>query len=152
MGAVLSTCCPCLFGNQNSYDIEFDNTDYKPNTIEDLKKQNYEEIKKNLEAAQKNFEDPLFPKSKISIGPSLDDITWARAGDIAAKQDLKPVLFKDGTSRFDINQGKIGDCWFMATLANLPANSKIFNNVVRTNQSFNNNPGNKRNRNVNTIK
>ena len=91
MGAVLS-CCPCLFGDQNSYDIEFDNIDYKPNTIEDLKKQNYEEIKKNLEVAQKNFEDPLFPKSKISIGPSHDGITWARAGDIAAKHDLKPVL------------------------------------------------------------
>ena len=41
----------------------------KSNTIEDLKKQKYEDIKKKLEEDKVTFEDPLFPKTQSSIGP-----------------------------------------------------------------------------------
>ena len=113
--------------------------EYKHNTIEDLKKQKYEDIRKKLEAENSNFEDPLFPKTKSSIGPISDSnlIKWKRAEDIASN----PVLVKDGTTRFDINQGALGDCWFLATLANLPAHPKVFNKVMDKKQTFNNNPG-----------
>jgi len=30
-----------------------------------------------------------------------------------------PRLFRDGTDRFDINQGQAGTCWFLAVLASL---------------------------------
>ena len=153
MGQILSTLCPCLFGNHANDDQPpkpkprpEPEPEYKHNTIEDLKKQKYEDIKKNLEAEKSNFEDPLFPKSKSSIGPidprrtgfSADDVKWTRAEDIADN----PVFVKDGTSRFDINQGSLGDCWFLATLANLPAHPKVFNKVMNEKQTFDKNPGN----------
>ena len=39
------------------------------NSIEDLKKQKYEIIKKKMERENRKFEDPLFPRSNSSIGP-----------------------------------------------------------------------------------
>ena len=51
------------------------------------------------------------------------------------------MLFKEGPTRFDINQGKLGDCWFLATLANLPAYPRVFDKVLDKSQSFENNPG-----------
>ena len=71
----------------------------------------------------------------------LKDVKWLRAGDIAKKIGKEPVLFKDGPTRFDINQGELGDCWFLATLANLPAHPKLFKRVVPSNQTFEINPG-----------
>ena len=116
--------------------------EYKHNTIEDLKKQKYEDIRKKLEVENSNFEDPLFPKSKGSIGPSRtphhENIKWMRAQDIASN----PVFVTDVTTRFDVEQGKLGDCWFLATLANLPAHPEVFKKVMDKKQTFNNNPGN----------
>lgn len=87
------------------------------------------------------------PKDLTSIGDVegelafLEKVQWIRAEDIAKKIGKTPVFFKDGSTRFDINQGKLGDCWFLATLANLPAHPKLFNKVVPANQSFEKNPG-----------
>ena len=73
------------------------------------------------------------------------EIIWMRPDEIANNSGYdKPLLFKDGHTRFDINQGYIGDCWFLAALALLPAYPKVFNNVlVDPNQSFENNPAGK---------
>ena len=38
--------------------------------------------------------------------------------------------------RFDINQGEIGDCWFLAALANLAEDEEAFHHVVPSKQSF----------------
>ena len=76
---------------------------------------------------------------------NLLGIEWKRPEEIARFFGYKkPLLFKDGHTRFDINQGYIGDCWFLAALALLPAYPKVFNNVlVDRNQSFENNPAGK---------
>ncbi len=47
-----------------------------------------------------------------------------------------PQLFEAGSSRFDINQGELGDCWLLAALANLTMNKKLLYQVVPLDQSF----------------
>ena len=68
-------------------------------------------------------------------------IKWMRPEEIAKQNGFeKPLFFKAGPTRFDVNQGAVGDCWFLAALALLPAHPKVFNNVVCANQTFENNP------------
>ncbi len=57
---------------------------------------------------------------------------WKRASDLSSE----PKLFEAGTSRFDINQGELGDCWLLAALANLTLNKKLLYRVVPLDQSF----------------
>ena len=45
-------------------------------------------------------------------------------------------MFVGEIDRFDINQGEIGDCWFLAALANLAENDDCFKRVVPRGQSF----------------
>ena len=41
----------------------------------------------------------------------------------------EPRLFRNGTDRFDINQGKAGTCWFLAVLASLAEYPHIIEQV-----------------------
>ena len=41
-----------------------------------------------------------------------------------------------GTDRFDVNQGELGNCWFLAAMANLVENKKCFERVVPPGQDF----------------
>ena len=45
-------------------------------------------------------------------------------------------MFVRERDRFDINQGEIGDCWFLASLANLADDDEAFNKVVPSGQGF----------------
>ena len=45
-------------------------------------------------------------------------------------------MFVGKIDRFDINQGEIGNCWFLAAVANLVENKKCFQRVVPQDQSF----------------
>lgn len=45
-------------------------------------------------------------------------------------------LFVDGFSRFDVVQGLVGDCWFIAGIANLAMHPNLFSQVVPEDQSF----------------
>ena len=47
-----------------------------------------------------------------------------------------PVLYGKERNRFDINQGDIGDCWFLAALANLADNEQALARVVPGGQGF----------------
>ena len=46
------------------------------------------------------------------------------------------MLYGEKRNRFDINQGDIGNCWFLATLANLADNDQALARVVPDGQGF----------------
>lgn len=50
-----------------------------------------------------------------------------------------PQLFVEGFSRFDVQQGELGDCWLLAAVANLTMYPNLFFQVVPEDQSFNEN-------------
>lgn len=63
-----------------------------------------------------------------------DSLEWKRPHDIDGVND--PQVFDGGSSRFDINQGELGDCWLLAALANLTLNKKLLYQVIPLDQSF----------------
>jgi len=73
----------------------------------------------------------------------VNDIQWLRPHEIVAKlveqgelpQDGAPLMEVGERNRFDVNQGEIGNCWFLAPLA-LLAESKDFHKVVPAGQGF----------------
>jgi len=47
-----------------------------------------------------------------------------------------PQLFVEGFSRFDVQQGELGDCWLLAAVANLTMHPNLFFQVLPEDQSF----------------
>ena len=45
-------------------------------------------------------------------------------------------MFVGKTNRFDVNQGRIGDCWFVSALSLLAENQHFTNQVIPSGQSF----------------
>lgn len=81
------------------------------------------------------FEDPLFPANNQSLMFSRRPdryIEWMRPHEIVDD----PQFFVEGYSRFDVQQGELGDCWLLAAAANLTQDSQFFFKVVPPDQSF----------------
>ncbi|XP_076750450.1 calpain A isoform X2 [Xylocopa sonorina] len=81
------------------------------------------------------FEDPEFPANDSSLYFSRRPdryIEWKRPMEIVDD----PQLFVEGFSRFDVQQGELGDCWLLAAVANLTMDSNLFFQVVPEDQSF----------------
>uniref|UniRef100_A0A0K8TLH3 Putative cytosolic ca2+-dependent cysteine protease calpain n=1 Tax=Tabanus bromius TaxID=304241 RepID=A0A0K8TLH3_TABBR len=84
------------------------------------------------------FEDPEFPAADASLMFSRRPdryIEWRRPKEIADDAQF----FVEGYSRFDVQQGELGDCWLLAATANLTADSKLFFRVVPPDQDFSEN-------------
>lgn len=81
------------------------------------------------------FEDPEFPPTDASLYFSKRPdryFEWRRPGEIADD----PRLFVEGFSRFDVQQGELGDCWLLAAVANLTLSRKLFFQIVPDDQDF----------------
>ncbi len=75
------------------------------------------------------FEDINFPceDSSIYFSKSISPpIEWKRPSEIVPN----PKFFSDGVSRFDVKQGELGNCWFLAAVANLTLNKELFHLIV----------------------
>ncbi|KAL3284756.1 hypothetical protein HHI36_018898 [Cryptolaemus montrouzieri] len=81
------------------------------------------------------FEDPEFPANNYSLfatGYADRHFTWRRPGEICDD----PQLFVEGFSRFDVQQGELGDCWLLAATANLTMYRRLFFQIVPDDQGF----------------
>lgn len=47
-----------------------------------------------------------------------------------------PQFFVEGYSRFDVQQGELGDCWLLAAASTLTQDQKLFFRVVPEDNSF----------------
>jgi hypothetical protein len=54
-----------------------------------------------------------------------NQIEWKRPSELAQE----PALITDGVSKFDVHQGHLGDCWFLAPLAALSTNPALHAHV-----------------------
>ncbi|CAH1722864.1 unnamed protein product [Chironomus riparius] len=92
--------------------------------------QDYYTIQRQCLESGKLFEDPEFPPTG----------NWLRPHEICKNQGFgSPKFFIDSVSRFDIKQGRLGDCWFLAAMAAVTASRAKFNRIVCKDNSFDEN-------------
>merc|ERR1712015_313894 len=75
--------------------------------------QDFYKLRDKHSASGKLWEDPLFPASDASIFYSRRPprpFEWKRPHELVEN----PKLFVEGASRFDVQQGELGDCWLLA--------------------------------------
>ncbi|XP_070151142.1 calpain-B isoform X4 [Polyergus mexicanus] len=97
--------------------------------------QDFNTLRRECLATGRLFEDPEFLADDSSLYFSRRPdryIEWKRPMEIADN----PQLFVEGFSRFDVQQGELGDCWLLAAVANLTMHSNLFFQVVPEDQSF----------------
>ena len=115
--------------------MTFNLTDPKYSNSNKLYGQEYEDIKLKAIQSDTLFEDEFFPPNKYSLsstglldGVDIDylDINWIRATDLFKNAEF----IKNGSGKNDVNQGQLGDCWFLCSLAVLAEQEELFKKVV----------------------
>ncbi|XP_022089752.1 calpain-9-like [Acanthaster planci] len=74
------------------------------------------------------YEDPDFPADTSSLFLDAErnkDIVWKRPSEICDE----PCMFVDGTSREDVIQGILSDCWFLAACAGIAQHKDLVRRV-----------------------
>ncbi|XP_055707120.1 calpain-B-like isoform X4 [Phlebotomus papatasi] len=97
--------------------------------------QDFHTLRQQCLASGTLFEDPEFPASDSSLMFSRRPdryVEWLRPMEITSD----PQFFVEGYSRFDVQQGELGDCWLLAAAANLTQDPKLFFRVVPEDQNF----------------
>uniref|UniRef100_UPI00398F662A calpain-14-like n=1 Tax=Pristiophorus japonicus TaxID=55135 RepID=UPI00398F662A len=95
--------------------------------------QDYDSLLRSCLQRRSWFADPTFPADRTSIGDSKAQVAhWRRPHQI----HRNPQFVVDGITRFDVCQGTVGDCWFLAALASLTMQQDLFAHVVPHNQDF----------------
>lgn len=97
-------------------------------------------LKATLVREGKLYEDPTFPANESSIsgtdGYGNRTIVWRRPKEINA--DAKFIVA--GTTRYDLNQGDLSNCWFIAATACLATTHRqLFEWCVPKDQEFDKN-------------
>ncbi|XP_059209524.1 calpain-1 catalytic subunit-like [Centropristis striata] len=100
--------------------------------------QDYQQIKQYCISHNVRWVDNAFTHDQYSIGEGLLEpqdlahVVWLRPQLIAPR----PAFILDGISRFDFGQGKVGDCWFLASIGALTFCNDILKQVVPQEQAF----------------
>lgn len=102
-----------------------------------MKVQDFYALREKHSEKKTLFEDDEFPAKNSSLFYSISDskIKWLRPSEICKDPEFKVK----GYSRFDVQQGDLKNCWFMAAAANLTLNQKLLSRVVYDDNSFSEN-------------
>ena len=98
------------------------------------KNQIYEQLR-SKHNAQNLFNDPEFPPIDTSLYYTQDpprNVRWKRPHEICSN----PQFTVGGTTRFDLDQGYLGNCWFIAAVSMVTQRPLIFQFLVPFNQTF----------------
>lgn len=112
--------------------FNFYNTEVIP-----FKDQDFEQLKRDCIRTRTLFKDPYFTNNDYSQYGCTSalrqyNIEWKRAKDIC--KDAK--LFVNSFTQYDVCQGIIGNCWFIAACAAVAQIPEVFEKIVPSNQSF----------------
>ncbi|RVE63753.1 hypothetical protein OJAV_G00139430 [Oryzias javanicus] len=94
-----------------------------------FKNQHYAELRRDCIQKRRLFRDPEFPADDSSVfykEKPRGVVEWKRPGEIT----YDPHLFVDGISSHDLNQGKVGDCWFVAASSCLALKPNLWKKVI----------------------
>ncbi|KAM9440483.1 calpain-5-like isoform 2-T3 [Clarias gariepinus] len=94
-----------------------------------FKNQHYDILKKECQEKKQLFEDPEFPCNNTSLfyrNPLPGRVEWKRPGEITEN----PHLFVEGISSHDLNQGEVGNCWFVAACSCLALKPDLWQKVI----------------------
>ncbi|XP_041657998.1 calpain-2 catalytic subunit-like [Cheilinus undulatus] len=104
-----------------------------------FKSQDFEKLRDSLLKEGGTFEDEMFPPTLDSLGTvegltaeELKEVEWLSPLDL--NPDASFVV--DGTSRFDFQQGQVGNCWFLSAIGVLTLHKSLIAQVVPQNQGF----------------
>ncbi|CAL4122952.1 unnamed protein product, partial [Meganyctiphanes norvegica] len=96
----------------------------------------YSQIKRGLRERGQLFEDTEFPATTRALyhhkKPHLNPIVWMRPHEICAR----PKFIADGATRFDVEQGELGDTWLVQAVSTLTLTPKFLDRVVPPDQAF----------------
>ncbi|XP_062614294.1 calpain-9-like [Saccostrea cucullata] len=117
---------------------------FKRQCIENLGAKNLKEVDKLIQNGtiteedlkRTLYEDPDFPASDRSLfysyRPNIRPIFWKRPHEIVSF----PKFTANGFSRFDLLQGKLGNCWLVAAFSCLTLAPNLVKRCIPENQGF----------------
>ncbi|XP_028322220.1 calpain-5-like [Gouania willdenowi] len=91
--------------------------------------QHYSELRKDCVNSKSLFEDAEFPANDSSLyfrRSPYGRVEWKRPGEITQE----PHLFVEGISAHDLNQGEVGNCWFVAACSSLALKPNLWKRVI----------------------
>ncbi|ELV10715.1 Calpain-13 [Tupaia chinensis] len=105
-------------------------------SVTKFKDQDFNSLRDRCLSRGRLFKDETFPAMDSSIGQkllqgkNLTSLEWKRPQVM-----VPPHFILEGASRFDIQQGTAGDCWFLAALGSLTQNPQCLQKILMD-QSF----------------
>nr|XP_056719381.1 calpain-5-like [Euleptes europaea] len=100
-----------------------------PSQLDPFRGQRYRHLKRACLRQQRLFEDPEFPAAPSSLfyhRAPPDGLSWKRPGELCSN----PRLFVDGISPGDLQQGSLGNCWFVAAASCLAGEPAVWRKVI----------------------
>ncbi|KAI3378811.1 hypothetical protein SNEBB_000810 [Seison nebaliae] len=130
--AGIKTKTPLAYGQSDMFNpLQVDGVSSE---VRPYKGQVYEQLKPYYNS-ENLFVDPEFPPEGSSIyytKSTPHSIEWKRPQEM--RQDAS--FFVGGPSRMDLDQGMLGNCWFIAGAAVVATNGKIFTHIVPKDQGL----------------